>query len=261
MGLQKLITTNDNPARIITSGCNTAVESLSIFVEKVLYDIASNLPSRIKYTGHMLDIIDEINNSNLGTNSILVGFDIANMFPSIDNKSELKSVHDILEIRDRKFPPTSCIIEALELCLSFNNSIFNNTNYLQTDGTAQGPHMSCSYADLALASYDSKALAFDLSPTTWKRFRDDVFVVWTHGPASVSLFLEYLNKIDKTGKIQFTMQAAGDDGLEFLDLKLKMVNGKISVAVFQNQLTASHMFCHLPAILTETLKMYLKTLL
>ena len=66
----------------------------------------------------------------------------------------------------------------------------------------------------------------------WRKFWDDVFVVWTHGPASVSLFLEYLNKIDKTGKIQFTMQAAGDDGLEFLDLKLRMVNGKISVNVF-----------------------------
>ena len=66
----------------------------------------------------------------------------------------------------------------------------------------------------------------------WKRFRDDVFVVWTHGPASVSLFLEYLNKIDKTGKIQFTMQAAGNDGLEILDLKLKIVTGKISVYVF-----------------------------
>ena len=147
------------------------------------------------------------------------------------------------------------------MCLCCNNSIFNNTNYLQTDGTAQGPHMCCSYTDLALASYDSQSLAFNLSPTTWKRFRDDVFVVWRHGPASDSLFLESLNNIDKTGKIQFTMQAAGDDGLEFLDLKLKMVNGKISVDVFQNQLTASHMFCHLPAILTETLKMYLKTLL
>ena len=63
---------NNNPARIITSGCNTAIESLSIFVEKVLYDIASNLPSRIKDTGHMLDIIDEINNSNLPTTSILL---------------------------------------------------------------------------------------------------------------------------------------------------------------------------------------------
>ena len=147
----------------------------------------------------------------------------------------LKSVHDILELHNSKFPPTSCVIEALELCLSCNNSTFNNKKYLQTDGTAQGLQMSCSYADLALATYDSKVLAFDLSPTRWKRFWDDVFVVWTHGPASVSLFLEYLNNIDKTGKTQFTMQAAGDDGLEFLDLKLKMVNGKISVDVFSKQ--------------------------
>ena len=201
-------------------------------MEKVLYDIASDLPSRIKDTGHMLDITDEINNSNLPTYSILVGFDMVKMFPSIDNKSGLKSVHDILKLRGSKFPSASCVIEALELRLSCNNSVFSNKNYLQTDGTAQGPHMSCSYVNLALVSYDSKALAFDLSPTTLKKFRDDVFVVWTHGPASVSLFLEYLNKIDKTGKIQFTVQATGDDKWEFLDLKLKMVNGKISVDVF-----------------------------
>ena len=64
------------------------------------------------------------------------------MFPSIDNKSGLKSVHNILELRDSKFPPASCVIEVLDLCLSCNNSIFNKTNYLQTDGTAQGTHMS-----------------------------------------------------------------------------------------------------------------------
>ena len=92
--------------------------------------------------------------------------------------------------------------------------------------------MSCSYEDLTLASSYSKALAFILSPATSKMFRHDVFVIWTHGPASASLFSEYLNNIDKTGKIQFTMQAAGDDGLEFLDLRLKMVNGKITLAVF-----------------------------
>ena len=94
---------NNNAARIITSGCNTAIESLSRFVEKVLYDIASNQPSRIKATRHILGIIHETNNFFLSTNSILVGFDIVNMFPSIDNKSGLKSVHDILELRDSKF--------------------------------------------------------------------------------------------------------------------------------------------------------------
>ena len=39
----------DNPARvIITSECNTPVEHLSFFAEKVLYGIASELPSRKK---------------------------------------------------------------------------------------------------------------------------------------------------------------------------------------------------------------------
>ena len=92
--------------------------------------------------------------------------------------------------------------------------------------------MSCSYVDFTLAFSYSKALAFILSPTTSKTFRYDVFLVWTHAPASAYLFLEYLNNIDKTGKTQFTMQAAGDDGLEFLDLRRKMVKGKITVAVF-----------------------------
>ena len=47
-----------NPTRVITSGCNTAIENLSIFVENVLYDIVSELSSRIKDTNHMLDITD-----------------------------------------------------------------------------------------------------------------------------------------------------------------------------------------------------------
>ena len=35
--------------------------------------------------------------------------------------------------------PSQCVIEALELCLNCNNSIFNNTNYIETDGTDEGP--------------------------------------------------------------------------------------------------------------------------
>ena len=89
----------DNPARVITSGCNTAVEYLSIFFEKVLYGIASELPSRIKDTNHMLDIIDDLNNLNLHPESVLVSFDIINMFPSIDNKMGIDSVIKLLNKR------------------------------------------------------------------------------------------------------------------------------------------------------------------
>ena len=223
----------DNPARVITSGCNTPVEHLSIFVEKVLYGIASELPSRIKYTNHMLDIIDDLNNLNLHPESVLLNFDIINMFPSIDNKMGINSAKKFLDERACKDLPMQCVIEALELCLSCNNSVFNDTNYIQTDGTAQGPHMSCSYSDIAMAGHDSKALMYDFPPKVWKRFRDDVFVVWTHDTAKLPSFLDYLNNIDGTGEIKFTMQTADDvNGLEFLDLKITCLNGKLSVDVY-----------------------------
>ena len=35
-----------NPVRVITSGFDTAIEKLSILVEKTLYPIADNLPSK-----------------------------------------------------------------------------------------------------------------------------------------------------------------------------------------------------------------------
>lgn len=64
---------NDSPACTIKNEWNTFVESfLSIYVEKVLFDTATNLPSCIKDNGHMLDIINELKNSNLPTNSVLV---------------------------------------------------------------------------------------------------------------------------------------------------------------------------------------------
>ena len=46
----------------------------------------------------MLEIIDNINKSMLSENSVLVSFDVVNMFPNIDNKSDLLSVKEALTI-------------------------------------------------------------------------------------------------------------------------------------------------------------------
>ena len=74
-------------------------------------------------------------------------------------------------------------------------------------------------------------LAYKCSSTTWKRF-PDVFVVWTHGSVALNLFLHYFNNLDDTGKIKFTMQVVDENGLAFLDLKLKIVEGKRNVDVY-----------------------------
>ena len=104
---------SDNPVRVKTSGCNTAIEKLSILVEKGLYPIADNLPSKIKDTNNILEIIDQLNEFVLTDNFVLFSFDAVNMFPS--SRSGRESVKNILIANEFDMDSTHCIAEALEI--------------------------------------------------------------------------------------------------------------------------------------------------
>ena len=56
--------------------------------------------------------------------------------------------------------------------------------------------------------------------------------IWTHGTDNLESFLGYFNQIDSIGQIKFTKQVKDEDGIEFLELKLKFENSKIAVDVF-----------------------------
>ena len=78
----------------------------------------------------MLDITDNFNDSALSKTSVLVSFDVANMFLSIDNESGIKAVEKVLNDRELNNPPTECVFEDLRLCLECNNSVFNGKNFI-----------------------------------------------------------------------------------------------------------------------------------
>ena len=116
--------------------------------------------------------------------------------------------------------------------MTCNNSKFNQQRFLQANATAQELHMPCSYYEFGMAKCDSLTNNFHLRPSVWNRFRDDVFVLWKISILSLTLFLGYLNSMDKTGKISFTAKISSYTGLEFLDSKFKIVEGKIRVVTF-----------------------------
>ena len=51
----------NNPARVITSGCGTPTEKLSLFVETYCKVVVDSIECRVKDTTHMLQIVDELN--------------------------------------------------------------------------------------------------------------------------------------------------------------------------------------------------------
>ena len=46
------------PVRLLTTGCNTAIENLSKYIEIVCAQLALSIPTRISDTAHLLEIID-----------------------------------------------------------------------------------------------------------------------------------------------------------------------------------------------------------
>ena len=137
----------------------------------------------------------------LSANAILVSLGIVNMLSNIGKKSGLDAVKSVFLKRPINKPLIVCILESLEHCLICNNSIFNNWKFLQTNGTMQGPQMSCSYIDIAMSEFDTAALQFHFQPALWKRFWDDISTISTHGSDTLESFLDYLNQIDSAGKI------------------------------------------------------------
>ena len=74
---------------------------------------------------HLLCITDDLNKTILLPNTKLVAFDIHNMYPSIDNERGVEVIRNLLNSRTTLKPSTNCVIEALDICLTCNNSNCN----------------------------------------------------------------------------------------------------------------------------------------
>ena len=232
------------PVRLLTTGCNIAIENLSRFVELVCAPLSDKIMSRIKDTSHLLDIIDNLNEQGFPRNTILVSLDIVNMFPNIDNEKGLKAVEGALNTRSVCKHSTACVLEALCICLFNNNSVFGNQHLLQENGTATGAPNSCSYSDLAIVPIDDQINSARTSSFKeliyYGRYRDDCLALWAGEESRLQFFLEFMNTLDE--KLKFTMEIGGDS-ICFLDLKISIKNNKLETTVYSKP-TDSHLYLH-----------------
>ena len=162
------------------------------------------------------------------------------MFPNIDNKLGLGAVERALETRDQLLPSTNCILEAVEICLKCNHSIFKDKFYLQTHATAMGPKNACSYADLAMGEIDHKAkFCGPIRPSLWWRYRDDIFDLWMQGLSQLNSFTEYINSLYPT--IKFGLVFSENKLNMILDITLHLIDGFIRTDVYSKP-TDNHLY-------------------
>ena len=146
---------------------------------------------------------------------ILVALDVKSLCTNIPHKVGIKAV------RRRCQGNTQLPIQHLKQMLIFmlqnNHFTFNGGTYLQIHGTIMGTAFAPNYANIFMAEIDKNILGDppqNKRPTLWKRFIDDIFIMWSHGQTALRHFLEHIDLLQET--IKFTARLS-DKGISFLD--------------------------------------------
>ena len=115
-------------------------------------------------------------------------------------------------------PIPEVLTELIDIVLKNNVFEFNNNYYLQIQGTAMGTKMAPVYANLFMGKVEEQLIELGKPHIKlWKRFIDDIFVIWTGSKSEFVTYMTIINQIHNT--IKFTHELSETE-LTFLDITL-----------------------------------------
>ena len=205
------------PGRPIISGCNSPTESLSKYLNHYLKPIVQTSPSYIKDTTHFLKIIHGL--GEMPKNTILATLDVKSLYTNIPHQEGIQYCLEAIENHYKpKTPlPLKHIHQMLKFILENNYFTFDDKFYLQIHGTAMGTPFAPNYANIFMTKIENQILhnaGHYKTPLLWKRFIDDIFIIWPHSEVELLQFLNHINTMHPT--IQFEMEHSKNQ-VHFLD--------------------------------------------
>ena len=225
------------PGRPIVSANECPTERISQFVDHFIQPIVPTLKSYIKDSGHFLNILNEM---KLNGDIILCTLDVTSLYTNIPNDEGIAAVRRSLSSsRDYMQNPTNeSICDLLHLVLSCNNFQFDNKHYLQIGGTAMGTKLAPSFANIFMGWFeDTFVYTYKTQPLLWKRYIDDIFMIWPHGQYALDDFVNHLNKSHKT--IKFTAETSRSL-VNFLDIAVSLNDHQEIITSLYTKPTDSH---------------------
>ena len=207
------------PGRPIVSANECPSERISQFVDNFIQPMVMTLPSYLRDSSHLLNIIRHL---KVPPGAILATLDVTSLYTNIPNdEGILAASRYLFRHRDPSINPTDhSICKLLELVLKTNNFEFDNKEFLQVGGTAMGTKLAPSFANLFMGYFEEKYVApYSKQPFLWKRFIDDIFIIWTYGPDELTRSVTYLNSVHET--IKFTCEHS-IKSVDFLDVTIQI---------------------------------------
>lgn len=173
--------------RPIVAGPASPTHRLSNFIDIILKPLCQHVPSFIRDS---MDFINKIP-KNINKETILVSFDVVNLYTSIPHELGLEAIEYWLDNYSTSLTrpfPKDFILKAITIVLRENTFQFDNTDYKQIQGTAMGTKMAPAYATLVMGYLEMQLYekfkekygndAKEEFIKLFKRFLDDCFYIW-----------------------------------------------------------------------------------
>lgn len=228
-----------NPGRPIVSGIGTVTEPLSCYVDSLIHNIPPTFSSYLKDTNHFLtDIID----LDIPDGSLLVTMDVTSLYTNIPHED---GIHAVLDAYDNlpfaKQVDTPTLGMLLKLILQLNNFEFNGDHFVQVSGTSMGTKIGPNYANIFMGALEEKFLGTcSLKPYYYKRYIDDIFLIWHHGESQLLSFVTAFNSVHPS--ISFT-ESYSTSTINFLDVTVSLSGTKLTTKLYRKP-TDRHQYLH-----------------
>ena len=201
------------PGRPIISDCSSDSEAVTALIDAFLQPLVLRTESYLQDTDHLIALLST---RNFPMDCLLASIDICSLYTSIDNEEGLAAIKAAFENFPDPLRPDADILALLKHIMSSNCFSFNGKQYLQTNGTAMGKKFSPSYANLFMASWERKLFQrADNKPLFYKRYIDDIFLIWPGDQHSFNSFLNLCNDISPSIKVT---SEVSDTKIHFLDV-------------------------------------------
>ena len=176
--------------------------------------------------------------------------DVKELYPSIPRKEGLDACREALIVRGDQSMPTEEVLKLIELVLDNNNFQFEDSHYLQIDGTAIGSKLGKNYACTYMATWEKQLLDTELTPVEYVRFVDDIWGIWTHGEEALIQFHKRANSIHTRIEVDLRYST---ESIEFLDTVTSIKDGYIKTNLYCKP-TDTHQYLHRTSHHPKTVK-------
>ena len=184
------------PLRPVESASGTTFENASHFVDYHSNDLVKGLPSYWEDTPDMLRFFESENvKGPQSAGTIPVTLDVVGLYTNIPLVEGLDIFRKFLDLRKDKSVPTGFLITLLTLVLTCNILVFDSDFFVQLIGTSMGTRAAPTFACLFMGAMEFIMLQSwtGLQPKMWKRYIDDIFLLWTGTEKELLDFVEHLN--------------------------------------------------------------------